>query len=213
MHLAADARSQAGVERGERLVKEHDLRIGCQGPRQCDPLLLTPRKLVGIAPVQARQAHHVQKLEDPGPTIRPTAQAKGHVASHRKMRKQRSLLGHVANAPMLARHEHVAAIVHHFAAQTDLTHVEMFEPGHDPQQGRLPAARRSEDGGEAPRRDGQIDAVEYMERTERLVDAADGKLLHRPLWPLAAPRHSRRRWSDAGCCRRAGSRSNQRPRT
>ncbi len=48
-----------------------------------------------------------------------------------------------------------------------------LEPGDDPQQGRLPAAARPEEGRERPRRDLHGDVVERDEVVESLRDATD----------------------------------------
>ena len=54
------------IERAERLVQQHDARLGRQRPRHADPLLLPTRQLprppvahVGI------EVHQVQQMTDP----------------------------------------------------------------------------------------------------------------------------------------------------
>ena len=131
------------------------------------------------------------------------------------MREERALLGHVADAAMLARHEDVATVVDHLGPELHLAAVEALEAGHDPQQRRLAAARDSEDAGEAARRDGQVDAVEHRVVAERLAGAANDELLHRPI--VTAGSTSAVAMTAGGpapaVAVRAGSRSNQRPST
>ncbi len=181
VHLGAHAGAQAGVEGRERLVEEDDLGIGGQRPGQRHPLLLTARELMGVAPSQPGQPDHASSSMTLLAALRPAAQSEGDVAADREVREERALLGHVADAAVLARHEDVTPVVDHLGPELHLTAVEALEAGDDPQQRRLAAARDTEDAREAAGRDGQVDTVEHCVVAERLAGAADDELLHRPI--------------------------------
>ena len=129
VHLGAHAGPEAGVEGGERLVEQHDLGVRGQRPGQRHTLLLAAGELVRITPAQACQTDHVEELLHPHPPLRSAAQAEGDVATDRKVREQRTLLGHVADTTVLARHEHVATVVDDLRPQRDLAAVEALETG------------------------------------------------------------------------------------
>lgn len=65
MDLGAHRLAQAGVQRGERFVEQHQGRAGRQRPRQGDALLLSARQLAGAAVLEPTQAHEVEHLRDP----------------------------------------------------------------------------------------------------------------------------------------------------
>ena len=218
VHLAAHAGAQAGVERGERLVEQDDLGIGGQGAGERHALLLAARELVGIAPVQSRQSDHLEQLEDPLAPVGAAPQPEGDVATDGEVREQRALLGHIADATVLARDEHVAAVVDQVLAELDLAAIEALEAGDDAQQRRLAAARRAQNAGETAGLDGQVHAVEDLEVSERLAHASDGELLHRPIVAAgstsgAVPVKTVGGPAAPAAAVRAGSRSNQRPST
>ena len=61
------ALAQAGVERGERLVEQHDLGIGGQRAGERDPLALTARQLVRVRAGAAGEADQLEALRRPRP--------------------------------------------------------------------------------------------------------------------------------------------------
>ena len=59
------------VERGERLVEEHDLGFDGERPRQRHPLLLAAGELVGIATRQLGEPDELEQVVDSLPARRP----------------------------------------------------------------------------------------------------------------------------------------------
>ena len=96
------------------------------------------------------------------------------------MREERTLLGDVADAAFLARDEAVAGVVDHFGTQLHFAGIKALEAGDDAQQGRLAAARRTQDGREAAGGDLEVDPVEDLGATaaERLGHPADDQVPH-----------------------------------
>src|SRR5262245_53455470 len=84
------------------------------------------------------------------------------------MRKQRVILEHDAHVAMMWRlARDVLAVEPHGAR------LRLQQPGHDAQQRRLPAPRRSEQGYELAALHGEIDAAEHPLRAERMLGARD----------------------------------------
>ena len=62
-HLLA----QLGVEVGQRLVEQQDLRLAHQAARKGEPLLLAAGELGGGPALVAAHAHHVERAAAPAP--------------------------------------------------------------------------------------------------------------------------------------------------
>ncbi len=94
LHVPADQR----VERGERLVEHHHLRVGGQRPGQPDALLHAAGELVGVGVLVAGQPDQVDHLLGPGPALRLVLaahlQAVGDVVDHLAVRQQTEVLEH-----------------------------------------------------------------------------------------------------------------------
>ena len=92
-----------GVDRSERFVHEHDLRVCAQCARHPDALLLTAGELLGIAVAVfgGVHVHHGEELVDPGadPFGVPTQQLgdRGDVLPDRHVREQARLLNDVSD--------------------------------------------------------------------------------------------------------------------
>ena len=136
------------VDGAERLVHEEHRWITTEGPGHAHPLALAPGKLVRKAPgVLLRvETDQLEQLLHPrvDPLLLPAEEAGhgGDVVGHPAVRKQSTLLDHVADTP----------------AQLDRVHLQDVDPvdqdaaarGLDqtidhPQRGRLPAPRRPDE--------------------------------------------------------------------
>ena len=166
--LLADLR----VERAERLVEQQHRRLHRERPGQRHALALAARELRGHPVAELREVHEVEQLGDPlvDLVLRPLAdlEAEGDVLGHRHVLEDRVVLEDEAHVALARRQVRgLPALDGHGAG------VGLVEPRDDPQQGRLAAAGRAEQGGELPggQRDG--DVVEGDEVTERLGDAGD----------------------------------------
>src|SRR5215213_4293842 len=118
------------VEGGERLVHQQQLPIGQKRPPDRDPLLLATRQR-GWPPLE--QMADAEKIDDmiearlPVPFGREPA-AEEQVLPHVEMRKETSLLEHVADPPLVLRHEKVCLrIDEHLSLHDDPAVVEPHE--------------------------------------------------------------------------------------
>ena len=70
-HFVAHPAAQRRVEVRERLVEQQDRGIGCERPRDRDPLLLATRELVRAAAPLVAEADELEHLADPRRRVRP----------------------------------------------------------------------------------------------------------------------------------------------
>ena len=219
--------AQLGVEVGERLVEQEQLRLADDRPGQRHALLLAAGELAGRAREQVadvdlgggggdraldlarRRADHLQRKAD--------------VLRHRHVRIERVALEHhrhVALARLLRGD--VGAVHRHRAGAHRL------QAGEDAQRRRLARARGAEQDEELARPDLEVDAVQHRGRAVALDDAlrasrsrscappsaldrADGEALDDvPLGEEADQDHRRHRQHRAR--RRAGPTGSARPR-
>ena len=131
--------AEAGVERGERLVEQHDLRLRRERPGQRDALALAARQLVRVGRRPVGQADQLQALLDPAGAAspKPTLRADGEV------REQRAVLEDHADAPALGLYPDAVAR-DGAAADGDRAGVGDLEAGDDAQQRGLARSARSE---------------------------------------------------------------------
>ena len=130
---------QFGVQVGQRLIKQKQLRLAHDGPAHGHALTLPARQGARLAVQQMAQ------LEDLGSLVNPRAdlvfghlgdfQSVGHVVKHAHVRVQRIVLEHHRDIA-LGRLQRVD----HAIADRDGAAADFFEPGHHAQQGRLAAA-------------------------------------------------------------------------
>ena len=67
LHVGPDARAQVRVERGERLVQQHDPGPDGERPGQRHALLLAAGELMRVALAQARQPDRLEQVVDGRP--------------------------------------------------------------------------------------------------------------------------------------------------
>jgi len=168
--------AHARVERPERLVEEKHLRLDGEGAGQGHPLALAARELGRKPPREAVQLHELKEPVGPlrdrrgrrpvAPTAHP--QAERNVLEDRHVPEQGVVLEHEPHLALArGKVRHVVAVEEDPAA----ARVGELEPGDDPQEGRLPGARRAEEGHELALRHVQVDAVERRVGAELLADA------------------------------------------
>jgi hypothetical protein len=63
--FTAEADADRGVQGGQRLVKQQQRRVDRQGAGECDPLLLSARKLGGELAGDVGQADQIEQFDDP----------------------------------------------------------------------------------------------------------------------------------------------------
>ena len=161
-----------GVEGPEWLIEQQHARLGGQGPGQGHALPLTAGKLAGIARLLLLQADQMQQLADAHLhlVIGPAAhtQAEGDVFEHRHVAKQGVVLEDEADVAFAGRViGDVLIVIMNRAA------IGRFQPRDDPQQRRLAAAGRPQQGQQAAGGNLDADAVQGGELAETLADFLD----------------------------------------
>ena len=144
------------VQGPERLVHQVNGGMADDRPRQRHLLLITARKLLGIARKQSGQIHARRHGVDPPADVgrRNPRRTEGEpdVVPHGQMRIQGVELEHHPDiASRRAQHRHVGVV------QADRARGRQLEPGDHAQRGGLAAARRSEQYDQLPLFDRQID--------------------------------------------------------
>src|SRR6478609_12085416 len=162
LDIGADAGPQVRVQRGERLVEQDHGGLDGQRAGQCDPLLLAAGELMRVAPAEPAQTDRLEQAVDlaataPARPVLASSEPEAHVARHGQVREQAAFLRDVAD-PAPLRREVGAGAVDQDAADADRAGVRALEPGQQPQQRRLAAAGRAEDGRQAPGRYLQVQA-------------------------------------------------------
>ena len=143
LHLLAEL----AVERTERLVHEHDLRLEDQCSRNCHALLLPPRKLVRPPVPEAAKLHHVEHPGDAPLDLRLARlahlQGVGDVLEHRHVREQGVVLEHHADVALVRRQ-----VVDGAPFENDVAVGGGFESGEHHQAGGLARPGRTQHGQE-----------------------------------------------------------------
>ena len=163
---------QSGVERGEGLVEQDEGGLSGQGPGQGHPLLHAPRELVGIKVPRALQTHEAEQFGHSAVLSPPPGQPEGDVAGGVQMRKERTVLGDVADPAGLGRDVGALPFDQDFA-QGHRPRARPFETGQDAQQRRLAATGRSEHGRERALGHLEVDPVQDHMLTKGLCQPGD----------------------------------------
>ena len=150
--------AQERVQRRQRLVQQQDLRLGDQGARQRDALLLAAGELRRNAARKGRHVHQGEELHRLGVALglADTAhlQREGDVVAAIEMRKQCVALEHHRGAA--AGRRQVGDVG---GADEHVTLRDALMAGNHAQRRRLAAARRTQQTAVSARRHAQVDAV------------------------------------------------------
>ena len=151
--LDAHADAELGVEIGERLVEQEDLRLAHDRPADRHALALAARKFARLALQERLQPQDPRGLRHLGVDL-PLRLAghlerKAHIGRHRHVRIERVGLEHHGDAA-LGR----ILVGDVAAADLDPALAYPLQPGDHPQQGRFPAAGRPDEHQELAIRDG-----------------------------------------------------------
>jgi hypothetical protein len=110
-HLLARLLAEQGVEVGEGLVEQDEVRLRGEGAGEGHALLLPPREVLGLPVLKAAEAHHLQGL--PGADLRlgpgRPVEPERDVVEHRQVREEGVVLKDDADRPSLRRHVHAGA--------------------------------------------------------------------------------------------------------
>ena len=197
--LVLEAVAADRVDRAERLVHEHDRRIGGQRPGDADPLALSTGQLVrvSVAIGAGLQADQLEQLVDAlADACRLPAQQlrdDGHVVADRLVRKEPDLLDHVADAAAQLDRRQAHDVL---AADGDAPARRLDEPVHHLHAGRLAAAGRADQDADLAGRDGQAQVVDRRRGVGASVALGDvlegddraGGFLHRAI--IGSDRHA-----------------------
>ena len=186
LDLGAHLHPQLGVEIGQRLVEQEDLRVAYDCPAHRDALALAARQLTRI-PVEIGG-----EPEDLGSLLHPILdrcriglaqpQREGHVVGHLHVRIERVVLKDHRDVAFGRRQ-----VVDDLVADENGAGGDAFEAGDHAQEGRLSAARWPYQNHEFTVVDVDSDTVDDLHRTIRLPHAADRHFCHRPRRSLWSP--------------------------
>jgi hypothetical protein len=147
LQLAAHLLAQLGVEIGERLVKQQDVRLDHQRARKRDPLLLAARELVGEAAFEPLQVDQDERLLDLVADLcrreLPELQAEGNVLVDRLVWPDGVVLEDHAHAACLGR-DHAGRRGEQPVVDMDRAGIGRDIARDQPQRRRLAAAGRAE---------------------------------------------------------------------
>ena len=167
-HLLA----QLEVERRQRLVEQQHVRLVDQRAGDRHPLLLAAADLVGALAglvLHLDQRQHPVDLALDRRLVGPRdLQPEGDVLAHRQVREEGVALEDRVDLALVGRQ--VGDVL---AVEQDPPLVGLLEPGQDPQQRRLAAARGAEQREELPAPDRQRHPVHGADLAEVLVDVLE----------------------------------------
>ena len=151
VELVVELLTHRAIDGRKRLVEQHHMRVARERPRQGDPLTLSARqrgRLARLEPLQMDERQPPIRLILPF-SRRAIAKCRHHVAARRQMRKQRVILKHQADAPLVRRHIHptttVARICPGLAVADDPRVRRRMQPRDASQQRRLSTPGRPVD--------------------------------------------------------------------
>ena len=182
LDLKAHGFAQLRVEVGKRLVQQHDLRVGDDGARQRDALLLSAGEVARIDLFHAVQTGVLERHLDALDHLRlrhlAHAQREGHVFKDVHVRPNREGLENHAQPALLRRHIQVFALdADGPAAQVDFAVAQIFKSGDHAQRGRLAAAAGPQEGEAFALFDGQVEIVDGGNRTQRFGGKLFGDMI------------------------------------
>ena len=172
-HLSHDL----GVERGGRLVEQHNLRIHAQGTSDGHALFLTTGQAAhgGVRELfesHARQMLHRNFFSLGLAHLFERDGRKRAVVEHIHVVEQVKALEH--HTDVLTQFVNVAALGREIlAVEPDVARVRGLEQVEAAQEGRLARTRGADDGDDLAGVNGQVDALEHLERAEALAQALD----------------------------------------
>jgi hypothetical protein len=156
--LGTGLHPQLGVQVGQRLVHQEDLRLPDDRPAHRHPLALAAGQGLGLA------GQVLLQVQDLGGLLHPLAdlvlghpgdlQREAHVVGHGHVRVERVVLEHHGDVPVFGRLVGDVAL-----ADQDPAGVDVLQPGQHPQRGGLAAAGRPDQDQELAVLDAQVELV------------------------------------------------------
>ena len=181
LDLKAHALAELGVQVGQGLVQQQQLRLRDQGPGQGHALLLTAGQLGGQAVRVLAQMDDGQHPADvfldrlPGRFF--DGQRVGHVVKHVHVRPDGVGLEHHADVPLFRGHEGLPA-GDQLVVDVHLAFRGLFKPGDDAQHGGLAAAGGAQQGHEFSVPEGLGEILQDDVAPEGFGDIPNGNVCH-----------------------------------
>ena len=176
--LGTHGQAQGGVEVGERLVEQQQLRPLDQGAGECHALLLAAGELRRPALQQLLHLHQACRLLGAPARVRLghllELEREHDVLQHAHVRIERVGLEHDADIA-IARLD----LVDQGAVEQHLAAARQVDAGEHQQARRLAAAGRAEQGYELAVLDHQVHARDHQDVAEALLDVAELDARHR----------------------------------
>ena len=175
--LDAGVDAQCGIEVGQRLVEQEDLRLAHDGTADRDALALAAREFARAALQQRLELQDARGLGDArldlglGRSGEPEAEA--HVGGNVHVGVERVGLEHHGDLALRGRE-----IVHLAAADGDGAARYGLQPGDGAQQGGLAAARGADEDDEGAVLDGEVDVLQDLDGAEGLLQVLDQDFGH-----------------------------------
>ncbi len=173
LDLGAHLDAQLGIEVGQWLIEQEQVRIAHDGAAHGNALALAARELAGLAVEQMLDLQQFGR-----PLHRRLALCRRHfahfeaeadIAAHGHGRIERVGLEHHGDVAILGMH-----VVDIALADENIAARAWLKPGDDRQQRGLAAARRAQQDQETAVLQLDIDGLENLQRTKALADALDG---------------------------------------
>ncbi|MNM83150.1 hypothetical protein D3C81_951990 [compost metagenome] len=179
-HLAHGG-AQAGIERRERLVQQHQPWLLRQGSGQGHALLLATGQFMGPALGHLRvQRHAVHQFGNALLFFSALGrQAEADVRCHGHVREQCAVLWHVADQALMGRH-FVGAVDQGLAIERQASGIGELETGNHPQQRGLARAGGAYDDRATAAGHREADVVQGAMGAIGLVEGIQFKSVHRP---------------------------------
>ena len=164
LDLGAHLHAQFGVQVGQRLIEQEDLRVADDGAAHGDALPLAAGQGAGLAVQQRLDVQDARRLVHPALDLvlreLPQLQAKRHVVEHAHVGVERVVLEHHGDVAVARRH-----VVDDVAADPDLPGGNLFQPGDHAQRGGLAAAGGADQHHEFAIGNFQVDAFHRLHAT------------------------------------------------
>ena len=187
-HDVEDLADELRVERGGRLVEEHELGLHRQGPRDRDPLLLTAGELPGVGGALVLEPDAVEQVErlglhlgllaplDPDGALHDVLQ-RCHVREEVEPLEDHADLTALSGDLLVLETEELRPalrllllVASELAVDPDAPGLDVLELVDAPQEGRLARAGGAEQADDLTLGDVDVDALEHLVAAERLVD-------------------------------------------
>jgi hypothetical protein len=167
--------AQIGVEIRKRFVEQHESRRPDDRPGEGDTLLLSARQFVRVARALVREPDAVERLRDESRGVARSSAPPERIADvlpNGHVGPQCVILEHHRQPAPLGRYVD-AMVVDDCRSESDAAGIQSLDAGDRPQQGGLSRPGWTEQHGERPGPDVEVDALQCLDRSIALGRAPD----------------------------------------